>query len=420
MKRRYAVALALCLCVAGLVGAVPAHAAGAYSPPGALLAVQRAELASPDTAADTYFGWAVAISGNTAIVGEVGADAWRGAAYVFVRRGGTWSQQAELTASDGAAGDAFGFDVAISGKTALVGACGHSVGGDGGQGAVYVFVRRGATWIQQAELSAADGAYADGFGYTIATSGDTAVVAANGHMVGGNAGQGAVYVFVRHGATWSQQAELTASDGVAGDQFGFDVAIWGDTVVAGAALHPVGGNADRGAAYVFVRHGATWSQQAEFTPADGAGGYFGYSVAISGHTVVVGVPASTVGGNEYQGSADVFARHGPTWTQQAELTAADGGGGDFFGSAVAVVGSNAVIGAVGRNNGQGAAYVFVRGCRAWSQRDELTAGGAGDNFGNVQGIAISGDRVLIAAPGHTVDDTANVGAVYVYARCRHH
>jgi len=145
-------------------------------------------------------------------------------------------QQAKLTASDAAAGDNFGFSVAVSGPTAVVGAPSKN--------SVYVFTRSGSTWSQQAKLTASDAAAGDNFGYSVAVSGSTAVVSA----VGKNSGTGAAYVFTRSGSTWSQQAKLTAGDAAVFDQFGFSVALSGSTAVAGAPNK----NSATGAAYVYV------------------------------------------------------------------------------------------------------------------------------------------------------------------------
>jgi hypothetical protein len=156
------------------------------------------------------------------VVGAYGKNSSTGAAYVF----GLPSQQARLTASNPAANSNFGVSVAISGSTAVVGADTRS----SKTVAVYVFVRSGSTWTQQAKLTASDGAANDFFGVSVAISRSTAVVGADGK----NASTGAAYVFTRSGSTWSQQAELTASGGAGGDEFGFSLALSGSTAVVGA------------------------------------------------------------------------------------------------------------------------------------------------------------------------------------------
>jgi hypothetical protein len=213
-------------------------------------------------------------------------------------------------------------------------------------GAAYVFTRSGSTWTQQAKLTASDAAASDSFGFSVAIAGSTAAVGA----VGSNH-TGAAYVFTRSGSTWTQQAKLTASGGIAGDEFGYSVALSGSTAVVGA----INNNAGTGAAYVFTRSGSTWTQQAKLTASDGAASdFFGYSVAIVTTTAVVGAPD-----NLGTGAAYIFTGSGSTWTQQAKLTVSGSPANDFFGQSVSLSGTTAVVGAYGRKTFTGAAYVFV-------------------------------------------------------------
>ncbi len=404
-----------------------------------------------------------------------------GAVYVFVRSGTTWSQQAYLKASNTGAEDGFGYSVAISGDTVVVGAPyedSNAAGVNGNQndnsasfaGAAYVFVRSGTTWSQQAYLKASNTEAEDGFGTSVDISGDTVVVGARNEAssaasVDGNQNDnsasfaGAAYVFTRSGDTWSQQAYLKASNAEANDGFGNSVAISGDSVVVGAyGEASVGSNqADNsasyaGAAYVFVRSGATWSQQAYLKASNTeAFDSFGTTVAISGDTVVAGAygeDSSTAGvdGNQadnsasYAGAAYVFVRSGTAWSQQAYLKASNTGANDMFGNSVAISGDTLVVGAIkeassatGVDGNQadnsatdaGAAYVFVRSSDTWSQQDYLKASntGAGDLFGI--SAAISGDNVVVGAYGEAssaagvggdqADNSASyAGAAYVY------
>src|ERR1022692_473480 len=194
----------------------------------------------------------------------------------FVLTGVTWTQQAKLTASDGASGDQFGSSVSLFGTTAVIGAPGNSA-----QGAAYVFTTTGFTWTQQAKLTASDGAAGDQFGISVAVSGPTAVVGASGSA----SNQGAAYIFTLAGTTWSQQAKLTASDAASGDQFGGSVSLSATTAVAGA----IGKSGSTGAAYVFINSGTSWTQQAKLTASDGVNGdHFGASVSVSGDTALAG------------------------------------------------------------------------------------------------------------------------------------
>jgi len=396
---------------------------GAAPDPLALLAIQQAELIASDGAAGDGFGLSVALSGDTALVGayacDVGGRSNQGAAWVFVRSGGVWTQQAKLIAIDGAEGDLFGISVALSGDTALVGARGRDMEGRSDQGAAYIFVRSGASWTQQAELILSDGAAGDWFGGKLALSGETAVIGARFHDVDGKSNQGAAWVFVRAAGVWTLQAELTASDGAADDWFGESSAVSGDTAMVGATGHDLEGRNEQGAAYVFTRSAGIWTQQAKLTASDGAAGdWFGIATALSGDGALVGARAHDVAGRSDQGAAYVFVRSGVSWSQQAELIAGDGGAGDLFGGKIALSGDAALVGArlhdVEGKSGQGGAYLFVRSGDTWTQQAELTAtdGAAEDWFGD--GVALSGETALVGAYGHEVGANSAQGAAYVF------
>ncbi len=328
---------------------------------------EQQKLVASDGAANDYFGISVSVSGDTAVVGaagdDIGAISDQGSAYVFVRTGGVWSEQQKLVASDGAVYDRFGVSVSVSGNTAVVGAYADYVGGNLDQGSAYVFVRSGGVWSEQQKLVAPDGTANDYFGISVSVSGDTAVVGAYWDDAGANANQGSAYVFVRNGGVWSEQQKLVASDGAAGDYFGVSVSVSGDTAVVGARYDDVGANMSQGSAYVFVRSGGVWSEQQKLTASDGAtGDGFGISVSVSGDTAVVGAYGDSVGANTSQGSAYVFVRNGGVWSEQQKLVAPDGAAYDDFGYSVSVSGDTVVVGAywddVGANAGQGSAYLF--------------------------------------------------------------
>ena len=409
---------------------------------------QQAYLKASNTDASDRFGESVAVSGDTVVVGARGERSsatgvngdqsdnsaqFAGAAYVFTRSGAAWSQQAYLKASNTDQLDQFGGSVAVSGDTVVIGARSESsnaTGVNGGAaaeadnsagsaGAAYVFTRSGATWSQQAYLKASNTDAVDQFGWSVAVSGDTVVVGArseSSNATGVNGGAaaeadnsagsaGAAYVFTRSGATWSQQAYLKASNTDAVDQFGWSVAVSGDTVVVGAPFEKsnatgVNGGAAAeadnsaqfaGAAFVFTRSSTAWSQQAYVKASNtDADDYFGWSVAVSGDTVVVGADledSSATGVNggaaaeadnsaPVAGAAYVFTRSGAAWSQRAYLKASNTDQLDQFGRSVAVSGDTVVIGArsessnaTGVNGGEaaeadnsatdaGAAYLF--------------------------------------------------------------
>ena len=367
-----ALVLCLALLLTAALAAIPAAAAelsGPPAPPLVMLALQQAQLTGADGAANDYFGYEVALSGGTALVtapsDDVGGNIDQGSVYVFVRSGGIWSQQQKLTAADGAAYDSFGYAaVVLDGETALVGVCEDDVGANHDQGSAYVFVRSGSTWSQQALLTAADGAANDNFGCSVALDGGSALVGASWDDVGSNIEQGSAYVFVRSGSTWSQQALLTAADGAANDNFGCSVALDEDSALIGARYDDVGGNIDQGSVYVFGRSGGIWSEQQKLTAADGAASdYFGAPVVLDGETALIGVHEDDIGENIGQGSVYVLVRSGSIWSQQQKLTAAAGAANDAFGVWAALDGGSALVGACGDDVGsainQGSAYVFA-------------------------------------------------------------
>lgn len=376
-------------------------------------AKQFAKFAASDGAAGDNFGWSVAVSGDTAIAGAWGDDGGKGSAYIYTRSGDTWTQRAKVTASDGAAGDHFGWAVAISGDTAVVGAIDDADRGMS-TGAAYVFTGSGGTWTQQAKLTADDGASGDIFGFSVAISGDTAVVGARNADRAGY-WSGSAWVFTRTGTSWTQQAELASANQAANDWFGFSVAVEGDTALIGACTDGDNG-AYSGSAFVFTRSGTTWTQEATLTASDGASGdYFGSSVAISGDTAIIGATNDDDSGSN-SGSAFVFTRSGATWTQQAKLLASDGASNDGLGDSVALSGDTAVIGARGdADNGlnSGSAFVFNRSGTTWTQNAKLLAsdGAASDSFGT--SVAISGDTAMVGAY-YAANNGIRSGAVYFF------
>ena len=443
---------------------------------------QQAYLKASNTDAEVYFGRSVAVSNDTIVICAVGESI---AAYVFVSDGTTWTQQAYLKESNTDAYDHFGSSVVVSNDTIVVGAWGESsaaTGVNGYQydfktnvaGAAYVFVRNGTTWTQQAYLKASIPDAFDLFGTSVAVSNNTIVVGAygedsaatgvNGDQNNNNAGSaGAAYVFVRDGTTWTQQAYLKASNTGVGDQFGYSVAVSNDTIVVGAKWEDsaaTGINGDQndnsaqgaGAAYVFVRDGTTWEQQAYLKASNtDADDNFGYPVAVSNDTIVVGAwpedsAATGVNGDQNNnsavdaGAAYVFVRDGTTWTQQAYLKASNTDAYDGFGGSVAVSNDTIVVSAnledsaaTGVNGDQnnnsavdaGAAYVFVRDGTTWTQQAYLKASNtdAYDGFG--ESVAVSDDTIVVGAEvessaargvnGNQNDNGApNSGAAYVF------
>jgi hypothetical protein len=342
-------------------------------------------------AKDDLFGYAVAVSGDFAVVGaqngDVSGNVDRGAAYVFVRYGTYWAFEQKLTAPNGAAMSEFGAAVAIGGDTIVIGAPNHNQS----IGSVYVFARTSEYWSLQKELTPPFGGTRTLFGTSVAISGDTIAV--------GSPTAEKCAVFVRSGTIWNPQTTLAGSDTVIGDSFGTAVSLTGNSLVVGAPRDGTNTTNEHGSAYVFTRTGTTWSQQQKLTASDvSADDNFGQAVAINGETVIVGVPRDDVGTNEDQGSARVFTRLGGVWTPQQTLLANDGVAADFFGYSVAINGQSAAVGAPARNLFSGTAFVFIRNGISWSQQQRLLPNENTNNDIFGFSVSLSGDTVLAAAP----------------------
>ena len=370
------------------------------------------KLTGTGEAGEGRLGHSVAVSadGRTAVVGAPGDNGQAGAAWVFTRSGGAWSEQAELKAGEGESGSGrFGSSVAVSanGAAVVVGAPGDS----SEVGAAWVFKRSGTSWSQQGVLKAGEaesGSGQFGSGVALSANGSTALVGAPGD----SGGVGAAWVFA-HGETWSEQEELTAGLAESGSGgFGAAVALSGDGKTA--LLGAPGDSGGVGAAWVFA-HGETWSEQEELTAglAESGSGGFGAAVALSGDgkTALLGAPGDSGG----VGAAWVFA-HGETWSEQEELTAGEGDSGTgHLGSAVALseTGNTALAGAPGDSGGDGAAWLFSRSAGSWREQEELVGGkdesGAG-LFGSGAGLSADGSTAVLGAPG----DEGGAGAAWVY------
>lgn len=401
------------------------------------------------------------------------------------------AQESFAKASNTGPNDEFGISVAIDGDTLAVGAYREDSNGIGvnsgaeadnsasSSGAVYVFTRTGTTWTQEAYIKASNTGGGDQFGRSVALSGDTLAVGAyleDSNGIGVNSGaeadnsaadSGAVYVFTHTGSSWTQQAYIKASNTGAGDQFGFSVALDGDTLAVGAVAEDsnatgVGGNeADdsaktSGAVYVFTRTGTTWAQQAYIKASNtGAGDQFGISVALDGDTMAVGAQMEDGNGTGVNSGAEndnnasnsgavyVFTRTGSTWTQQAYIKASNSGVGDEFGRSVALDGETLAVGAyredsngTGVDSGaeaddsvtdSGAVYIFTRIGSTWAQQTYIKASNASANNRLGYAIALTGDTLVAGSSGEDGDSTGiggdqnnnsatDSGAVYVFTR----
>jgi hypothetical protein len=320
--------------------------------------VEQPKIAASGSEAEDYFGESVALSGNTVLIGARGDDDGgfeAGAAYVFRFGGTTWAQEAKLMASNADAMDLFGHSVAIGGNVAVVGAYQPVFG----KGAAYVFSHDATGWNEEAILTASDGDVDDQFGLSVALSGNIALIGAHqDDDHGDKSGAAYVYRFNWSEAEWEEEAKLTASDAVPGAGFGYSVSLDGDVALIGAN-NDMDFN-ESGSAYVFRFNGATWVEEAKLSapvtaPPDDD---YGRSVAISGNVAIVGAQFDDAGGAS-SGAAYLYYFDGTEWTLRARLTASDHQSGDTFATAVAFDGETAFVGAPQDDPG-GSVYVFNR------------------------------------------------------------
>jgi len=398
-------------------------------------------LASDGDAGDA-FGRSVAISGHTIVVGaphddELGIAS--GAAYVLVKSGNSWVEAQKLTAFDGSSFDGFGYRVAISDDTVVVGAPFHKSAGFA-SGAAYVFEPDNiGGWVLAAKLTASDGAYGDELGWSVAIDDDVVVVGARwDDEVAINAG--AAYVYERPSLGWvdtTETAKLMAADGAAGDNFGLRVAASAGAIVVGAprdddGCAPNTPDCNTGSAYVFEGANGNWTEVAKLTSPDPVGGdWFGRAVAIEDGTVVVGAPFHIHGGL-YSGAAYVYEEPGTGWSStsaaDSELITSDPTSisqADAFGYSVAVSRKTVVVGAPGDDDAcgdphscnSGALYTFTKPGSGWdrvaTETDKVTASDAEflDNFG--ASVSFDGNQVVAGAPC-IYEQRSDPGSAYVY------
>ncbi len=421
---------------------VPDDVVDAPGPDGTLIDAEvEAYLKASNTDAGDGFGVRVAMSADgstlavaamaeasesTGIDGDQGNSTSApgfGAVYVFAKTGGVWAQQAYVKASIVTQGS-FGSGLALSadGDTLAVGA--YMDTQPTSIGAVYVFVRTGTSWAQQARLLSPNAHDAGFFGNSVALSADGNTLAAGAYdenSIGapgpGQTFAGAVHVYTRSGTLWSHQQGLKGAQTEAYDYVGCDVALSGDgnTLAFGACgesggTRGVNGNEldnsmeSAGAVYIAVRAGTTWSQQAYIKPSTvGPRFRVGTSVALSadGQTLAAGTPMEA----DNEGAVYVFARSGMAWTEHAAVRAPTRAAGDGFGADVALTldGSVLLAGAPGKGvsaPGSGAVYELVRDASSWLPRRSLEASNpdGGDGFGSSVAITRTGGLAVAGAP----------------------
>jgi len=363
------------------------------------------------------FGYSVALLGDRALIGaRDSAEVGNGSAYVFERQGDdSWLEVAKLIASDGAVGDYFGGAVSLSEDRAIVGAWKDDDLGDR-SGSAYIFERQGdGSWLEVAKILASDGGQGQVFGRIVSISGDLAMVGAYRSLLGA----GSVYVFERQGdGSWLEVDQLTASDGESGDFFGFSVSISEDGAIVGAWADKDTGP-DSGSAYMFERQGdGSWLEVAKLSASDaGPRIRYGWSVALFEVRAFVGAHRDNDLGFR-SGSVYVYERQGDgSWLEVDKLLASDGAALDHFGRAVSLWGDRALVASyLDDDNGDasGSAYVLERqGDGSWLEVAKLTAsdGAPNDVFG--WSVSLSGDGALVGAFSN--DDLGpGTGSAYVF------
>ncbi len=378
------------------------------------------KLVADDAFMDSGFGWRVAIDGDTAVVSAFADYDGKGAAYIFERKGTSWQQVAKLTASDGQERDALGISAAISGDTVVLGAALDDNAGGTDAGAVYVYMKPAGGWSSMTEtfkLTSPAAQANRGFGGAIALVGDVLVVGAPGKD--DSLSPGDLFVFEGGGSTWSHKATLNVSGLNGYDAFGSVLDFDGTTLVVGA----FGQDSSRGAAYVYRRPSGGWgnvSPEAVLLAGDGAASdYFGGSVAVDGDTIVIGANGDDDNGAK-SGSAYVYVRSGGSWSQQAKLTPADGAASDNFGYYVDISGSTVVIGASSfSEDAADSFYMYTRSGGSWTEQGEISDPDArqGSKFGSSLVIDGSATTVLVGAFGADAGSARqekSSGAAYIF------
>ena len=420
-------------------------------------------LTATSGAAGDHFGISVAIDGDTAVVGADRANSKQGLVYIFTREStGDWTQQVKLEGE--AAGDQFGWSVAVDGDTVVVGAHAYDAEDSSNtvhtnSGATYVYTEPSGGWStwdalpqtgDEEEDEDKDGLTAkliltapetySFFGGSVALDDRTLAIGARLSDVGGRSFAGAAYVFTKSNAgAWSKKAKLTAPTPLQLAALGYSLAVDGDTILVGAfGDDTVVGELGSGSAYVFTKPSGDWGAWNDLTQTNKDGltakltasdrqprGYFGFSVALDGDTAVIGARQHSdpeIGAGS--GAAYVFTGRAGVWNEKAKLTASDAAAGDNFGVSVAVEEGTVVVGSWqdddnGRNSGS--AYVFEKPALGWANTFETIKftdpdGADNDRFGWSVAVDLNAERGDLALVGVYSDDNANgadAGSVHV-------
>lgn len=362
---------------------------------------EAATLLPAEAVANEHLGFSVAASGDNVAVGAKDSNRSQflqsGAVIVFERdKAGAWPQSAVLIPSDAQAGDNFGFSIALSGNVLAVGAPFSTVS-DIQTGAVYIFNKAAdGRWVESVKLGSPSGGAFDIFGQSVAIDGDRLVV---GAFQAGDEQQGTVFVYERDGSDWRLDATLQASDGMPNAKFGIAVAVFGDRILVGAESdsHLVPGG---GSAYVFEKTSQGWSEISKLLPADpDRADFFGFSVALSQDSAVVGTYLKKDAGGNTVGAAYVFRNTGLAWMQQEKIVPSDAMPGDEFGMSISIANNIMAIGAP-RNDGAapnaGAVYLFQQADTQWKPLAKLYQAASHENNEYGRAVTLSDGGFVVA------------------------
>ena len=379
---------------------------------------ERAALQAPDGRTGDQFGSDVAISGDVLVIGaefdNTTSGPKSGSVYTFRRNGFSWVFEDKLRPADSGTNKRFGNSVALDGDTLVVGSV-DRFDTMPRAGSVYVFRFDGTDWIEEAKLRANDPMSYTFFGSSVDIDGDTLIVGTD------QDGPGSAYIFRHDGTSWAQEAKLIPSDSTPRDSFGLAVAIEGDTAVIGAPTEdhaqPGWDDCNAGAAYTFERAGTTWTETAKLISSDGAcQDIFGFDVSIHTERILIGAPRKTVDGFFRSGAAYLFERSGASWSQALRLESVTGSNFEF-GRSVALEKRAAAVGALFAPGpsapGTGNAYLFTEVAGSWSSQG-LFAASAGAQYDELgASIDLSG-ATLVSGAEHADPLGSDSGAAFVF------
>lgn len=358
------------------------------------------------------FGYAVAISGNHAIVGSPGDDGPggvdQGSVSIYHFNGTTWVLLQKITDATGAADDYFGVSVSISGNYAIVGSYRDDVGSNANQGSINIYQFNGTNWVLMQKITDATGAANDLFGVSVSIFGNYTIVGAATDDFGAVADQGSASIYQFNGTNWVLMQKFFDATGASNDQFGTSVAISADYAIVGAPRDNGPTFADEGSAsfYQLISNNWVLMEKINYTVGSGGLNFFGNSVSLSGNYAFVGASGDNVGGNNGQGSASIYRWNGSSWVLIQKLTDAKGGVGVNFGVSVCVSDNYAMIGTSNYSGiagvGQGSVSIYQKVGSAWGKLQYLTdpAANSNDKFGSSAALDATSKRFVIGVTGY--------------------